>query len=344
MKGRVIILDHHKGRQVAALLANGRLDDICFETDEPRPGTIYRAIAERPIKGLGGLFVQTPDGPGFLRNAKGLSPGQTVLVQLTAYTEPGKALPVTQKLLFKSRYAIVTPYAPGISISRNIHEEARRENLRQIAHETLRRHDLGLILRSVCATVDTKDIDKKIAEDIRAMANLAARVTSETNGPVETLLEGDGPHAIAWREWTDHALVETESGGMDRHAVIDALEALQTAYTALPQGGHCFIEPTRALVAVDVNTGADTSPAAGLKANLAAAQELPRQLRLRGLGGQVVVDPAPMAKKDRRHFETALRKAFRSCQVDTNLVGWTTLGHFELQRQRARPTLEIAMI
>ena len=81
-----------------------------------------------------------------------------------------------QKLLFKSRYAIVTPYAPGISISHNIREEARRENLRQIAHETLRHHDLGLILRSVCATVDNRNIDKKIAEDISAMANLAARI------------------------------------------------------------------------------------------------------------------------------------------------------------------------
>ena len=66
-----------------------------------------------------------------------------------------------------------------------------------------------------------------------------------------------------------------------------------------------------------------------------------RQLRLRGLGGQIVLDPAPMAKKDRRQFETALRNAFRTCQVDTNLVGWTTLGHFELQRQRARSPLQI---
>ena len=62
-----------------------------------------------------------------------------------------------------------------------------------------------------------------------------------------------------------------------------------------------MIEPTRALVAVDVNTGPDTSPAASLKANIAAARDLPRQLRLRGLGGQVVVDFAPMPKKRPQH-------------------------------------------
>ena len=88
-----------------------------------------------------------------------------------------------------------------------------------------------------------------------------------------------------------------------------------------------------------MNTGGDFSPAAGLKANLAAARTLPRQLRLRGLGGQIVLDLAPMAKKDRKQFETTLRSAFRADTVETSLVGWTPLGHFELQRKRERLAL-----
>jgi Ribonuclease G/E len=97
-----------------------------------------------------------------------------------------------------------------------------------------------------------------------------------------------------------------------------------------------FIEPTRALVAVDVNTGGDFSPAAGLKANLAVAKALPRMLRLRGLGGQITLDLAPMPKKDRKQFELLLRSAFRSDPIETSLVGWTPLGHYELQRKRER--------
>lgn len=100
-----------------------------------------------------------------------------------------------------------------------------------------------------------------------------------------------------------------------------------------------YVEPTRALIAIDVNTGGDTSPAAGLKANMAAARLLPRALRLRGLGGQVVLDLAPMPKKDRRGFEAALRKAFKADSVETALVGWTPLGNYELQRQRGRAPL-----
>ena len=89
-----------------------------------------------------------------------------------------------------------------------------------------------------------------------------------------------------------------------------------------------FVEPTRALVAVDVNTGGDTAPAAGLRANLAVARALHRALRLRGLGGQIVLDLAPMPKKDRRAFEDALRAAFRADSIETALVGWTPLGHY----------------
>ena len=82
------------------------------------------------------------------------------------------------------------------------------------------------------------------------------------------------------------------------------LDALRAAHVPLGGGASMYVEPTRALVAVDVNTGGDTTPAAGLKANIAAARELPRQLRLRGLGGQITLDLAPMPKKDRRQFET----------------------------------------
>ncbi|HBN32176.1 MAG TPA: ribonuclease G, partial [Rhodobacteraceae bacterium] len=75
---------------------------------------------------------------------------------------------------------------------------------------------------------------------------------------------------------------------------------------------------------------------AGLKANLAAARDLPRQLRLRGLAGQIVVDFAPMGKKERRTVEQAMNRALRQDTVETNLVGWTPLGHMELQRKRDR--------
>ena len=130
---------------------------------------------------------------------------------------------------------------------------------------------------------------------------------------------------------------------MSASALADAgiweeVEALRRPEVAMG-AGSLSIEPTRALVAVDVNTGADLSPAAALKANLAAARELPRQLRLRGLGGQVVIDFAPLAKSDRPRIEAALTASLRGDGIDTIIVGWTPLGHLELNRRRRRRPL-----
>jgi Ribonuclease G/E len=332
MKGRTIVLDHIGGREAAALLVDGRLEDILIDGDAPRVGTVYRAIADRPVKGQGGMFLKTPDGSAFLRQVKGLAPGQPVLVQVTGQAEEGKALPVTQKLLFKSRYAIVTPEAPGLNISRSIKDEAERDRLLEIAHDAMGDVGYGLILRSCCAGADPDDI----ADDIGNMIDIAASVLSDDGPDMETLAEGDGPHVVAWRDWNEPAEVVTEAGGFADHGVLDALDAARSPQEGLPGGGSFFIEPTRALVAVDVNTGNDASLAAGIKANMACARALPRALRVRGLGGQIVLDLAPMPKKDRRAFETALRQAFRNDDIETALVGWTPLGHFELQRKRLR--------
>ncbi|RKF14785.1 ribonuclease G [Roseovarius spongiae] len=335
MKGRMAVLDHMGGAEAAALLVDGVLDDLLIDGDGPRPGTIYRAIADRPVKGQGGIFLRTPDGSAFLRQVRGVSPGQSLLVQVTGHAEPGKAIPVTQKLLFKSRYAIVTPGAPGLNVARGIRDEARRDALLELAHEAMEGADFGLILRSASATAEAGEI----AEDIRAMVDLAHTVLTDEGAGAEVLTEGDAPHALAWRDW-EVDMVYRAPGGFEALDVLDQVESLRSARAPLAGGGAFYVEPTRALVAVDVNTGGDASPAAALKANMGCARALPRQLRLRGLGGQITLDLAPMAKKDRRQFENALRAAFRADPVDTVLVGWTPLGHYELQRKRDRLPLE----
>ncbi|OIQ31499.1 MAG: ribonuclease G [Alphaproteobacteria bacterium MedPE-SWcel] len=338
MKGTQILLDHIDGREAAALMVDGQLEDILVAGDAPAPGTVYRARADRAIKGQGGMFLTTPDGPAFLRQVKGLAPGQLLLVQVTGYAEPGKAVPVTQKLLFKSRYAIVTPDAPGLNISRSIRDEDERDRLMEIAHEEMGDRAYGLILRSACAGADPE----AIADDIAAMVTASQQVLDDTGTEVESLHEGEAPHLLAWREWTDPAQIDQAAGSFERSGVLEALERVQSGRVALGAGAYLYIEPTRALIAVDVNTGSDTSLAAGVKANLACARALPRALRCLGLGGQIVVDAAPMPKKDRRPFESALRAAFKSDPEETILVGWTTLGHFELQRKRSRlPLTEI---
>lgn len=333
MKGRTIALDHFDGREAAALLVDGRLDDLLIDNeDAPRPGAIYRAICDRPLKGQGGMMLRLPDGTAFLRQGKGLRPGQPLLVQVTGYAEGGKAVPVTDRVLFKSRYAIVTPGRPGRNISRAITDDDLRDELALLAAESFDSDADGLILRSSCMGADPAEI----AEDIAAMADLADAIMAEAEGTdALALTEGDGPHALAWREWVAPADVVTEPGCFEPLGVLDQIDGLADALVPLADG-TMYVEPTRALVAVDVNTGGDTSPAAALKANLAACRALPRALRLRGLGGQITVDFAPMSKAHRKQVEQTLRAGFRNDPIETSLVGWSPMGLFELQRKRER--------
>ena len=279
-----------------------------------------------------------PQGHGFLRQTKGVAPGDTIVVQVSGTAEPGKAVPVTPRLLFKSRYAIVTPQAPGINISRTIKDTAERDRLTCIAQAAMTSApaDHGLILRSaaegVMDTVLTEDIATTLASAV------AIGAVADGQGTPECLLPAPDAHKVAWRDWAlpvPDAVIDVP-GCFEAHGVLDAIDAMLTPTVPLSGGATAFIKPTRALIAVDVNTGTDGSLAAGVKANLALAHALPRVLRIKGLGGQIVIDAAPMPKKDRRMVEQALRKAFRADGADVVFAGWTPLGHFELQKKRDR--------
>jgi len=332
VKGSVIALGKVGEAPAAALVVDGRLDDLIVDPADPsvpRPGTIFRAVADRPAKGMGGQFVRLGGGQnGFLRNGQ-IPAGKPALVQVTGYAEPGKAVPVTAKLLFKARFAILTPGAPGVNVSRRIRDQARAAELVDLAGRTVP-EARGVILRSCAETAE----DDAIAAELTELHQVATRIGKDAGADRSALLLG-GPdaHEVARVEWPQ----ADESGAeFADHGVADMIADMRLARCDLARGASAWIEPTRALVAVDVNTGGDRSPAAGLKANIALASDLPRQLRCRGLGGQIVVDFAPFPKKDRHTVEQALRAAFRRDAVDTALVGWTPMGNFELQRKRAR--------
>lgn len=343
MKGVVIALDQIAGRDAAALIVDGVLTDFAIDPPDgapPQAGAIFRAVADRQMKGQGGIFLKLPGGgSAFLKQTGGIAPGQRLLVQVTGHAEAGKAVPVTTRLLFKSRFAIVTPDAPGLNISRRIRDEARREVLEALAISGMAGADesCGVILRSAAEAED----DAVIADDLRAMRDLAQKVMADLPGAPELLVDAPGAHELAWRDWVDPAPDEVADGkgAFTDLGVLELLDALRHPIVALGGGASMAVEPTRALVAVDVNTGADTSPAAALKANIAAARDLPRQLKLRGLGGQVVVDFAPMPKRDRAILDQSLRAAFRHDGAETTLAGWTLLGNYELQRKRERMPL-----
>ncbi|NNU81065.1 ribonuclease G [Halovulum dunhuangense] len=345
MKGRAVWLDTlPDGRRLAALTVDGQIEDILADPPDAwgpaQPGAIFRARMGRPMKGMGGAMVDLGDGlTGFLRETKGLSPGAAVLVQVGAVSESAKAPPVSRRLLFKGRNAILTPGSPGINVSRAVRDEGARARLQSAGQAAMAGADpdFGLILRSAAGAAENADIEGEIAE-LRA---LAEAMLADATGAPELLLDAPDAHLAAWRDWADPApeLVDDAPGAFERGGIWDALRAVLSPEIPLGGGAWMTVEPTRALVAIDVNTGADTSPAAGLKANVAALRALPRALRLRGLAGQITVDPAPFSKRERPQLEQVLNRAMREDAGEMLLAGWTPLGHMEMQRKRDRHPL-----
>ncbi|MGF1500276.1 MAG: ribonuclease E/G [Paracoccaceae bacterium] len=378
---RVILLDLiAPGRTAAALMENGRLEDLLIDPmpgdTTPVPGEIHSAKIDRLVPKLGAAFVKLGGGAiGFLREAKGRREGETLCVQVVSYPEPGKASPVSARVLHKGRYVIHTPDAPGINVSRQIRDEAERARLAAIGDRALAdaraalptdrtaalSHS-GLILRSAAEGAAAGAIEAEARSVLSA--HLAILDDPEASRR-PTVLARVAAAGTALRDWTDplpariwHAgalgggdldgldpeLADrcrpSDTGDLfDAHGIWEERDRLMHPRAALPADASFTIEPTAALVAVDVNTGGGFQGGDALSANLAAARELPRQLRLRGLGGIVTVDFAPLPKKDRRRIEDALKTAFRRDPVETSLAGWTPSGLFELQRKRERRPL-----
>lgn len=338
MKGRQVVLGQLFGAEAAALMEDGQLVDLLVDAGALAPlvpGDICRGVVERLMKGQGGVFLRLPEGQrGYLRDRSGLREGQSLLVQVTGVASEGKAVPVTARILLRGRHVLVTPGAPGINVSRRIRDEGARAQLAALGAAARPPERTGIIIRSIAEAADPDEI----AEELRGLLDLSARIGGEADGSPELLLGAPSPHDLAWMEWSDPEPDAVEEGedSFARCGVLEAVDALLAPEMSLPGGAHAVIEPTRALVAIDVNTGNDTSPAAALKADIALARDLPRQLRLRGLGGQVVIDFAPIPKRDRATLDQVLGAAFRGEGAETSLIGWTAMGLYEINRKRDR--------
>ncbi|HLG88805.1 MAG TPA: ribonuclease E/G, partial [Alphaproteobacteria bacterium] len=136
--------------------------------------------------------------------------------------------------------------------------------------------------------------------------------------------------------------IEQHSGAgalFDLHDVDSAVDALAQPRVPLPGGASLIIERTQALTAIDVNSGSEAN---ALAVNLAAAQEIARQLRLRHIGGIVVIDFISLPRaEDRSRTEVALAAALASDPARTQILPMSRLGLVELSRERRGPELEL---
>jgi len=322
-----------------ALIKNGRIEDFIADfrnTENQLVGAIVVGEVDRVSKELNSSFIKLPnEKKGFLKGNKHLKSGDRIVLQSTNFTPIDKAIVVTQNVSFKGKYVIITSKNKRISFSKNVKEKETKLELLSLLENFAdsRIKDVGIIFRSICI----KSSPEKILKDLKEQLRKYKDVFDNKNDSICQLVKA--PNAlqkayIEWDKFDDPDIIKVK-GCFDNFSVWEQILALRSEAVDLPSGGNLIIEKTQAFVAIDINTSKNSSLNSALNVNIEAVKEIPRQLRLRGLGGKVVIEFGPLSKKYRKKIEETL--ILNSISSDKlRIAGWTNLGNLELEKPRDR--------
>jgi ribonuclease G len=305
--------------------------------------------------------------------AEELTRGEAKIVQVTKEPIGTKGPRVTAQVSLAGRFLVYMPFASKVGVSRKIDNREQRAKLRDLVTKLVPKDSGGWIIRTVAEEVTEesckREIDhlhglwtkiKKKAGSARAPA-LLQRETGLIRGitrdlfsdKVDSLLVDSKPlhNEIArYLKEIDPDLMErvkihsSETPLFDEYDIEAEIRALFKARVELPSGGYIIIQPTEALVSIDVNTGRYTGrkdpESTILRTNIDAAREVARQLRLRDIGGIIVVDFIDMeTRSNRDKVLQELRTHLSRDRARTKAFAVSDLGLIEMTRQRVRPSL-----
>jgi ribonuclease G len=298
-----------------------------------------------------------------------LKPGDELLLQIMKEPLGGKGARVTTHFSIPGRWLVYMPNADYIGISKKIEQEAERSRLKSIA-EIMRMDGEGIILRTnadgesrealeedLCtlrqawdnALLRSKQVEAP--SEIHRASGLLERIVRDVITPdTEQLIIDDElclQQAKFYLRHTAPALEEKVRLYSEAQPLFDKFgikEQLDRAFQSriwLQSGGYLVWDQTEALTVIDVNTGKFTGSVdleeTVFHTNREAAEEIARLLRLRDVGGIIIVDFIDMESEEHRHqVEQQLEKTIKQDRTKCQVVGWTRLGLMELTRKKAR--------
>ena len=299
--------------------------------------------------------------------------GQEIIVQVTKEGIGTKGPTLSTYLSIPGRFLVMMPGMGRLGVSRRIEDDASREKLRATLSELELPEGMGFIARTAALNRTKRELQSDLNYLLRLWRAVENRAKSEPapaelyresdlvirtirdtfTGDVERILVDDPEVAQRARDflsifnprYNDIVQVYTDPVPIFHKFGIEAeLERLHSRRVPLPSGGYLVIEPTEALVAIDVNSGRfrteDDAEATAYKINLEAADEIARQLRLRDLGGVVVCDFIDMrSEAHRREIERRLARNLREHKERAKVLRMSEFGIIELTRQRQRASL-----
>lgn len=301
-----------------------------------------------------------------------LRKGQEVLVQVSKESLGTKGARVTSFVSLPGRYLVYMPQVSHIGVSRRITDERERDRLRQLVR-AMRPAQGGVIIR----TAAEGEGEEEFTQDLEVLGRLWAQIqTRFAQAPAPSLIheEADLIFRVVRDLFTpdvEEILIDAEDGfrkGVEhartlvpalahrvrhyegREPIFEALGIEKEIEKALRRkvwlksGGHLVIDQTEALVSIDVNTGKYVGKRdfdeTILKINLEAVNEIVRQIRLRDLGGIIILDFIDMEREDhRQQVFRALKRALAQDKSRTNVLEISELGLVEMTRKRVRQDL-----
>ena len=302
-----------------------------------------------------------------------LKRGEPKIVQVIKVPIGTKGPRVTAQISLAGRFLVYMPFATKVGVSRKIENRDQRAKLRDMVAKLVPPASGGWIIRTVAEDLTEQSSKREIAHlhnlwikvkrkagAVRAPA-LLQRETSLTRGiirdlfsdKVDSLLVESKPlyqEIVQYLKQIDPDLVArvklytAETPLFDEYDIEAEIRSLFTPHVDLPTGGSLIIQPTEALTSIDVNTGRYTGKkdpeSTILKTNLEAAREVARQLRLRDIGGIIVVDFIDMeSRANRDKVLQELRAHLGRDRARTRAFAVSELGLVEMTRQRVRPSL-----
>lgn len=299
--------------------------------------------------------------------------GERLLVQVSKEPIGTKGPRVTTQISLPGRFLVFMPYSRHIGVSRKIDDREERARLRELAKEIVPEDAGGVIIRTVGEELTREVFEREFKTLLNTWKKIQRRARG-TKPPTLIHREAKLTRGIirdVFTEKVDALVIDSKEVYnevrqylqgidpelMDRvHLYTDPLplfdkygveEAIQEAFQRrvdLPSGGYIIIEPTEALVSIDVNTGRYTGKKDPeqtiLKTNLDAARQIARQLRLRDIGGIIVCDFIDMeSKANQDRVLQELRTYLNRDRARTRAFQVSELGLVEMTRQRVRPSL-----
>lgn len=326
-----------------------------------------------PLKDVNHEYL-TEQGNGQDNGKPVLKAGQEIIVQAVREAIGNKGALLTSYISLPGRYLVLLPHKPGGGISRKVEDEEDRQKIKNIMKQIKIPEDMGFIVRTAGFNRTKQEISrdyqllmrlwKEICKKAKSI-NAPSLIYQETDFGVRSLRDYLTPEideiwvddqetfrkmraylkAVAPRHLRIMKHYKEKTPIFDRFQLEEQIRVIYQERVEMKSGGYIIINPTEAMITIDVNSGRGSNKRnieeTAFKTNIEASEEIARQLRLRDLGGLIVIDFIDMIdKKHIAEVEKSFKKALSIDKARIQLSRISKFGMLELSRQKKQSTIQ----